>query len=353
MIRLANTSRFASFACVVALGIAPTAEALAKTPALLVSCFSSDTVAKFELESGAAQPSLGPGTPLNAPLCARVGPDGLLYVASEGSDSVLRFDACDGAFVDVFVTAGSGGLNAPTGLDWGADGNLYVAGFINDAILRYDGATGAFLGTFVAPGSGSLNGPDNGTIFGPDGHLYVPSYWNNRILRYNGQTGAFMGVFVNGVSRPRVLVFREGMLFVTSETADAVYRYDASTGALQAYEIHPGTGGLDEPIGLAMGPDGDWYVSSGSQDAVYRFDGLSGLFKEFAVPPGTAGVTTPVFVTFVSTNPSGDLDGDGDVDGADLATLLALFGGSGPGDLDGDGVVSGSDLALLISQWGS
>jgi hypothetical protein len=72
----------------------------------------------------------------------------------------------------------------------------------------------------------------------------------------------------------------------------------------------------------------------------------------------------------------GDVDGDGDVDGADLAialgtfgndcrfdldqngtvesqdvdALLCLWGTAGPlGDFDGNGVIDGSDLALLLS----
>jgi len=47
----------------------------------------------------------------------------------------------------------------------------------------------------------------------------------------------------------------------------------------------------------------------------------------------------------------GDLDGDGDVDGADLGLLVADWGGFGPADLDCDGIVGGGDLGLLIAAW--
>ena len=55
---------------------------------------------------------------------------------------------------------------------------------------------------------------------------------------------------------------------------------------------------------------------------------------------------------------TGDLDGDCDVDLADLATLLASYGttqGATPeqGDLDGDGDVDLSDLATLLAAYGS
>ncbi|MFM1823026.1 MAG: hypothetical protein RI967_1292 [Planctomycetota bacterium] len=47
----------------------------------------------------------------------------------------------------------------------------------------------------------------------------------------------------------------------------------------------------------------------------------------------------------------GDLNGDGRVDAADLAVLLAAWGTSGPGDLNLNGTVEGADLALLLSGW--
>jgi FG-GAP-like repeat len=54
---------------------------------------------------------------------------------------------------------------------------------------------------------------------------------------------------------------------------------------------------------------------------------------------------------------SGDLSGDGSVDGADLAVMLGIWGNSGtpgfPGDLNGDGTIDGADLAGLLGAWGA
>jgi hypothetical protein len=41
------------------------------------------------------------------------------------------------------------------------------------------------------------------------------------------------------------------------------------------------------------------------------------------------------------------------VNGNDLTTLLAQWGGSGSSDLNGDGVVNGIDLSSLLASWGS
>ncbi len=49
----------------------------------------------------------------------------------------------------------------------------------------------------------------------------------------------------------------------------------------------------------------------------------------------------------------GDLNGDGQVDAADLAILLGEWGESGPlGDLDFNAVVNAADLAILLGAWG-
>lgn len=49
----------------------------------------------------------------------------------------------------------------------------------------------------------------------------------------------------------------------------------------------------------------------------------------------------------------GDIDGDGQVNGADLGILLAAWGtGDRSADLNADGVVNGADLGILLSNWG-
>jgi hypothetical protein len=126
-------------------------------------------------------------------------------------------------FLGEFVTGRSGGLETPYGLTFGPDGNLYVAsaslgtGSLR-AVLRFHGPSsqtpGAFMDVFVPPGSGGLHSPF-GILFGPDGNhdgkldLYVVnsevegSSLNGKeatIKRYDGVTGAFIDTFVTARS---------------------------------------------------------------------------------------------------------------------------------------------------------
>ena len=49
-----------------------------------------------------------------------------------------------------------------------------------------------------------------------------------------------------------------------------------------------------------------------------------------------------------------DFDGDGEVDVADLLTLIAVWEAVGPNpeDLNGDRIVNVADLLILIAAWG-
>lgn len=58
-----------------------------------------------------------------------------------------------------------------------------------------------------------------------------------------------------------------------------------------------------------------------------------------------------VLVTACPSRPE-DLDGNGEVNAADLAIILNNWGGSGAGDLDGDGSVGAADLSAVLNAWG-
>jgi hypothetical protein len=50
----------------------------------------------------------------------------------------------------------------------------------------------------------------------------------------------------------------------------------------------------------------------------------------------------------------GDINGDGEVDGVDLSTLLGFWNTTAPAaDLNQSGLVEGGDLAVLLGEWGN
>ena len=53
-----------------------------------------------------------------------------------------------------FVAAQSGGLVSPKATVLGPNGDLFVVSDGNDSVVRYNASTGQFLGTFVASGAG-------------------------------------------------------------------------------------------------------------------------------------------------------------------------------------------------------
>lgn len=268
-----------------------------------------------------------------------------LYVGNffgPGNEDVLRYHGNTGAFVDTFISTGSGGLSFPLGAAFGPDSNFYVSNSDNDSVLRYSGTTGAFLNSFAtsvgdaagmafgpdknlyvanssSPGSitklngitgtlisqlsgGNLSDPE-GLVFGPDHNLYVANGERNNIVRFNGTTGVFMDTFVSanigGLTSPRGVTFGpDGNLYVTSFGSDQVLRYDGTTGTFLNAFVSAGSGGLSLPQGLVFGPDGNLYVGSLGSGSVMRYNGTSGAFMDTFVAAGSGGLGGPTFLLF-------------------------------------------------------
>lgn len=119
------------------------------------------------------------------------GPNGNLFV-SNGS-GVQEFDGVTGAFIRTVVAANGVTLIGPTGIGFGPDGDLYVASSGTDSILRFHESTLA-LDTFVPSGTPGLS-QIRDIDFGPDGNLYVASFGAHTVLRFNGADGSPLGEF--------------------------------------------------------------------------------------------------------------------------------------------------------------
>jgi hypothetical protein len=234
---------------------------------LYISSFSTGSIERYNGATGNYVGRFvgGSGSNLRNPEGIKFGPDGNLYVVDRTQSAVLRYDGGTGAFIDQFVKAGAGGYNNAGGIVFGPDGNLYATsgtqsqtgpGSTSPQILRFDGSTGAFKDVFVPVGSGGISSPFS-LLFGPDGNLYVSNVTSNSILRYDGRTGAFLGAFVpsnsGGLSRPTGMAFGpDGFFYVASSFLPtvAILRYNATSGAFVDTFIPAGRGGLAGPTDI-------------------------------------------------------------------------------------------------------
>jgi streptogramin lyase len=78
-----------------------------------------------------------------------------------------------------------------------------------------------------------------------------------------------------------------GTLLVTSQLNHTVREYDATTGAF--VKVAASGGALGDPLGLAIGLDGNLLVSDGQTNQVKRYDGASGAFIDVFASTNLAG----------------------------------------------------------------
>lgn len=177
----------------------------------------SDTVTsavlRFDVDTGAFIDVFASGNGMDRPYGLAFGDDGYLYVASFHSDEILRFDDTTGDFVDVFAVGDGlpGGLNGPDSVVFGPDGGLYVttqgsvAGTfpgLPSEVLRYDVSTGT-SSVFIqqptpAPSSfgfvsllGIAFGPNCNSYWFNSCDMFVSDYAQN-VRRYDSTTGALV-----------------------------------------------------------------------------------------------------------------------------------------------------------------
>jgi len=95
--------------------------------------------------------------------------------------------------------------------------------------------------------------------------------------------------------------------------------------------------------------DGVWNIAAHGTGFMANTD-LDGEWY----PGAMSAVTCTIVEGAPASDLIGDLDGDCDVDLADLAILLANYGAAEPedGDIDGDGDVDLADLATLLAHYG-
>lgn len=142
---------------------------------------------------------------------------------------------------------------------------------------------------------------------------------------------------------------------------DGEFVSTSAPGSLEIAAGTPSTGAADIDVtyDIALSPSNVIYVLefrlSTNAPGVLESELIHVMLAPDATSPSGALLEASLFLeSFFGLFPCpGDLSGDGIVNGADLASLLASWGAAGPADLNGDGVVNGVDLAALLAGWGA
>lgn len=328
-----------------------------------------------------------------------------IAVANRGSDTVSILSNNGSGLFSVASTENVGA--APVALaaaDFDGSGSMDLAVANNGAdtvsVLSNDGVGGFTTTATLAAGASPMDVRAAGLISGLGPDIVVTNSGDDNAFIYaNDGAGAFMPPLAvtlgdsPGVVQPGDLDNdKDTDLAVIDELGGtlSIVRNNGDGTFAPSAQLPLG----DDPRSLALvdlDDDGDLdvaaVVTNDMDDGVVRilrndFDGAQLAFAQFG---DEAEGTNPLFVASgdvdgagmedlivvsesttegpqeegtagallgIGASTSGDLNGDGIVDGADLATLLSQWGTNGSADLNNDNTVNGADLAALLANWG-
>jgi hypothetical protein len=220
----------------------------------------------------------------------------------------------------------------PAGFTGSLNTTTNPAYFYFEIFEFWPGATSLPLVTEVDPASGAVIGPR--TLEPGD----IVALWNDQSTASTGGT--------------------PGTRFLDQIATNPIFRFSSDGGATVSARGDwiplglPGDAGVNDPA-----PNG------GIANAAPPYNGsvpfveiLMGSIADFpALPPAVPGPEWRLDnITLELVRCAGDVNGDAQVDGADLGELLGAWGtGFVNADFNGDGVVDGADLGLLLGGWGA
>lgn len=241
----------------------------------------------------------------DAPRGIAIAPDGAIYVVDGQNARVQQF-AADGSFVRQFGSIGKGdgqlareGNRGPTGIAVGRDGFVYVADTWNYRIVKF-AADGTFVkswGTYanvvstppVGDRKEGLFGP-RGIAIGPNGELYVTDTGNGRIVVY-APDGTFRREFAAKGNGPAQL--DEPVGIAVSPDGARIYVADSNNARIAIFDAQgqpvaqwPVEAWRDrtfyEPY-LALDADGNLYATSSGTRQVLKYSRDGQLIGQAAV----------------------------------------------------------------------
>jgi DNA-binding beta-propeller fold protein YncE len=223
--------------------------------------------------------------------------------------------------------SGDGEFQSPRGIAIGPDGSIYIADAGNHRIQKFT-ADGEFLDTWgghslageeLGPARGfnepwdiavapeAATGSEQGSI------VYVADTWNHRIQRLgdrgnpitawgvfgefgpdDGKTGqgAFYGPRGVAIRPPALTASEEDQLVYVTDTGNKRVQVFGSSGD---FAFQWGGGGavegyLDEPVGIAFGPEGAVYIADTWNRRVQVFDSEGGFLRQWPIRGWDAGL---------------------------------------------------------------
>jgi probable HAF family extracellular repeat protein len=220
---------------------------------------------------------------LSIPVGIALDAGGNLYVANEGTGSILKIPPGGGGGSSIFAT---GFLNsASVGLAFDGNGNLYVANYNDGEILKI--SPGGSSSTFAS----GLLGP-SGLTFDHDGNLYVSDEGDNTIEKIT-PTG-MISIVASGLSNPTGIAFDgNGNLYVANYAINTIDKI-APNGSISTFS----STGLDEPIGLAFDENGSLYVANFGNNTISKFAPGNSSPTTFAT-----GLSGPAFLATTAYTP--------------------------------------------------
>jgi hypothetical protein len=288
-----------------------------------------------------------------------------------GLAAASQFNIQTGNFPD-FISDGAGGGYLP----W------YTTGTLNCRVQHVDGSTGAMTfgvdGVLVATSttgtfggtSASVSRTNPVVVLGADSRLYV---------YYRAYSGSIAGIVWYGIGAQCFDSYgvaqwdaANGVMVEDYSPSSGGVVYDRNTGA--AMKLGTGVGVayvnyasamVGNGIAARMNTDGTvaWKSSFASDSTQkYRFSASPCDTGSILAWQANAGGASDIFAARINSdgtvgNPAAaciaDITHDGEVNGADLAGLLAQWGSAGAADLNHDGSVDGQDLTIMLAAWGA
>ena len=225
---------------------------------MLVLMNGSGKVERYDSETGAHVGTVISGLPPSNEIIFDA--EGRLLISTGvpgGVGNVLRFDPRGGGKMETWldVPEGYGGrLFRATGMAW-LDGDLLVASQGDGKVKRFDGKTGEWKADVALASPGGMT-----QIAVQGGRLFVTDFVAQMVRRAAEKLdGTMSEVWAQHAAQaPWGLVFdAEGRAY-WSTSAHRIHRFDGKTNV----EWAGAGGGLNIPIGLALGPDGNLYAAS-------------------------------------------------------------------------------------------